>query len=117
MPTPDTPGPARRAVGGGMVGRGRRPRCCRSRPRCRACPLTLMIELREVRQLAVRAETELPPHLAGVPRSLHKYEPLLRKSWEARAGEERGAKEREAKEHAAVEPMRLPQVVDDKTAA
>jgi hypothetical protein len=26
-------------------------------------------------------EPPLPPHLQGVPRSLHKYEPLLRKSW------------------------------------
>jgi hypothetical protein len=23
----------------------------------------------------------LPPHLRGVPPSLHKYEPLLRKTW------------------------------------
>ena len=33
----------------------------------------------------------LPPHLEGVPRSLHKYEPLLRKSWEERRRAERVA--------------------------
>ena len=27
----------------------------------------------------------LPPHLRGVPPSLHKYEPLLRKTWAERA--------------------------------
>ncbi|HEV3377663.1 MAG TPA: hypothetical protein VG126_10345 [Thermoleophilaceae bacterium] len=33
---------------------------------------------------AIGIEIEpLPPHLRGVPRSLHKYEPLLRKSWTA----------------------------------
>jgi hypothetical protein len=32
----------------------------------------------------VEAGPAPPPHLAGVPRSLHKYEPLLRRAWLAR---------------------------------
>jgi hypothetical protein len=35
--------------------------------------------------LALRSLTvapQLPPHLAGVPAVLHKYEPLLRAAWE-----------------------------------
>jgi hypothetical protein len=31
--------------------------------------------------LGLPVEPPLPPHLKGVPASLHKYEPLLRKSW------------------------------------
>jgi hypothetical protein len=35
--------------------------------------------------MGLQVEPPLPPHLMGVPRSLHKYEPLLRKSWLERA--------------------------------
>ena len=56
-----------------------KPRCCRSTPRCRTCPLRFAAELREVRTLAERGGST-PPHLAGVPRCLHKYEPLFRRS-------------------------------------
>jgi hypothetical protein len=61
--------------------------CCRSQPRCRACPLLLAKEMRELRELGAQAtRPDLPPHLAGVPECLHKYEPLLRQAWEERAG-------------------------------
>ena len=33
----------------------------------------------------------LPPHLRGVPSSLHKYEPLLKKAWLERAPEGAGS--------------------------
>jgi hypothetical protein len=37
---------------------------------------------------AIGIEIEpLPPHLRGVPPSLHKYEPLLKKNWLAHAPE------------------------------
>lgn len=52
-------------------------RCCRSEPRCRACPFALAAEARALRQLAA-APPKLPAHLAGVPPCLHKYEPLFR---------------------------------------
>lgn len=53
-------------------------RCCRSEPRCRACPLVLDRELRDVRALGSRdAVRDMPPHLAGLPECLHKYAPLL----------------------------------------
>lgn len=52
-------------------------RCCRSEPRCRACPIMLSKELRDVRGLAGGPEVELPPHLAGLPACLHKYGPLF----------------------------------------
>ena len=52
-------------------------RCCRSTPRCRACPLRFAAELRDLRQ-ALERDADLPPHLRGVPACLHKYEPLLR---------------------------------------
>jgi hypothetical protein len=38
-----------------------------------------------LRALGLPVEPPLPPHLQGVPPSLHKYEPLLRKSWRERA--------------------------------
>jgi hypothetical protein len=69
------------------------------------------MEVREVRELAARA-LDVPPHLAGVPECLHKYEPLLKRSWDKRIAEERAAKEKLAREHAAVEPMPLPRVAD-----
>lgn len=56
-------------------------RCCRARPRCRRCPVLLATELREVERFA-RGDDQLPEHLRGVPASLHRYEPLLRRSWE-----------------------------------
>lgn len=52
-------------------------RCCRSTPRCRACPLRFAAELRQVNSLG-RPSRQTPPHLADVPACLHKYEPLLR---------------------------------------
>jgi len=53
-------------------------RCCRSEPRCRACPIMRHKELREIRELgAPAAGRELPPHLAGLPECLHKYAPLF----------------------------------------
>jgi hypothetical protein len=61
------------------------PRCCRSVPRCRRCPVLLAAELRGLRSLdRSPAEAGLPPHLAGVPACLHRYEPLLRRAWEER---------------------------------
>jgi hypothetical protein len=38
-----------------------------------------------LRALGLPVEPQLPPHLRGIPPSLHKYEPLLRKSWLERA--------------------------------
>jgi hypothetical protein len=55
-------------------------KCCGKRPRCRTCPLFLAREARDV----LPPLRSLPPHLDGVPRSLHKYEPLLRRAWEQR---------------------------------
>jgi hypothetical protein len=61
-------------------------KCCRSTPRCRDCParrpadpstLTLQAELIA---LVTPTAPDLPKHLVGVPRCLHKYEPLLRRS-------------------------------------
>ena len=55
-----------------------RTRCCRSEPRCKACPIMLNKELRDVRELGLREPgDDLPPHLAGLPACLHKYAPLL----------------------------------------
>jgi len=55
-----------------------RKRCCRSEPRCRACPIRLNMELRDVRGLGPgRPRTELPAHLAGLPQCLYKYGPLF----------------------------------------
>jgi hypothetical protein len=53
-------------------------RCCRSEPRCRACPLMLHKELRDVRALGSPSlPAELSPHLADLPQCLHKYGPLF----------------------------------------
>ena len=67
-------------------------RCCQSVPRCRACPVWRAADLVAVRELTA-PELELPPHLTGVPRCLHKYEPLLREAWEQAAGGEDPATE------------------------
>jgi hypothetical protein len=111
MPSKDRLGPRAQAPRDGMVGPGRRKKCCRSTPRCRSCPVTLAAEVQEVRELARRG-LDVPPHLAGVPECLHKYEPLLRRSWEERVAEERAAKERAAREHDIAEPMRVPDPAD-----
>ena len=58
-----------------------KPRCCRSTPRCRTCPLRFATELREI-QAALDGGAPLPPHLDGVPPCLHKYEPLFRRAHE-----------------------------------
>lgn len=50
-------------------------RCCRSDPRCKACPIRLHRELRELSTQAAGAVA--PAHLAGVPECLHKYGPLF----------------------------------------
>jgi hypothetical protein len=41
-----------------------------------------------LRALGIPVTEPLPAHLRGVPPSLHKYEPLLRRSFEARAAAE-----------------------------
>lgn len=52
--------------------------CCRSEPRCKACPIMFHKELREVRELvSAEASRAVPPHLAGLPECLHKYGPLF----------------------------------------
>ena len=61
-------------------------KCCRSTPRCRDCPARKIADDRILRALGIPVEPPLPPHLKGVPPSLHKYEPLLRRSYEERAG-------------------------------
>jgi hypothetical protein len=61
-------------------------KCCRSTPRCRNCPARQVADERVLRALGIEIEP-LPPHLRGVPPSLHKYEPLLRKSWLERTPE------------------------------
>jgi hypothetical protein len=111
MSSTDRPKPRARAARGDMVGPGRQKKCCRSTPRCRSCPVTLAAEIREVRALGSR-DLQVPAHLAGVPECLHKYEPLLRQSWEKRTAEERAAKERAAWEHAVREPLNLPRAAD-----
>jgi hypothetical protein len=55
-------------------------KCCRSTPRCRNCPARQFADERVLRAIGIEIEP-LPPHLRGVPPSLHKYEPLLKKSW------------------------------------
>jgi hypothetical protein len=59
-------------------------KCCRSTPRCRDCPARKPGDIELLRALGVPVEDDLPPHLRGVPRSLHKYEPLLRRTWTER---------------------------------
>lgn len=56
-------------------------RCCRSTPRCRDCPARKIADDRILSALGLPTEPAVPPHLLGVPRSLHKYEPLLRETW------------------------------------
>ena len=59
-------------------------KCCRSTPRCRDCPARKLADPELLRALGIAVPEPLPPHLRGVPRSLHKYEPLLRRSWAER---------------------------------
>lgn len=60
-------------------------KCCRSTPRCRDCPARRPFDPStwtgpsELIAL-ITPGTDLPTHLVGVPRCLHKYEPLLRRS-------------------------------------
>ena len=57
-------------------------KCCRSTPRCRSCPLRHKQLLSEITALVT--PPQLPPHLVGVPSCLHKYEPLLRRTYDER---------------------------------
>ncbi len=59
-------------------------KCCRSEPRCRDCPARRISDDQVLRALGIPVEAPLPAHLRGVPQSLHKYEALLRRSWEQR---------------------------------
>jgi hypothetical protein len=61
-------------------------KCCRSTPRCRDCPARKIADDDILRALGIPVEPALPEHLRGVPLSPHKYEPLLRRSYEERAG-------------------------------
>ena len=58
------------------------PRCCRSTPRCRSCPVWRLRDVLDLRELV--APSDVPPHLEGVPSCLHKYEDVLRRDWERR---------------------------------
>ena len=60
-------------------------KCCRSTPRCRDCPARKIADDELLRALGIPVEPPLPEHLRGVPPSLHKYEPLLRRAYEERA--------------------------------
>jgi hypothetical protein len=55
--------------------------CCRSTPRCRDCPARKIVDDQVLRALGIPVDEPLPPHLRGLPRSLHKYEPLLKRAW------------------------------------
>ena len=59
-------------------------KCCRSTPRCRDCPARKIDDHDLLRALGIPVEPPLPPHLQGVPPSLHKYEPLLRRAHDER---------------------------------
>ena len=59
-------------------------KCCRSTPRCRDCPARKIADDELLRALGIPVAEPLPDHLRGVPLSLHKYEPLLRRSFEER---------------------------------
>jgi hypothetical protein len=59
-------------------------KCCRSTPRCRDCPARKIADDDLLLALGIPVPARLPAHLEGVPRSLHKYEPLLRRSWSER---------------------------------
>jgi hypothetical protein len=56
-------------------------KCCRSDPRCRNCPARRIEDERLLSALGIEPGPRLPAHLSGLPASLHKYEPLLRKAW------------------------------------
>ena len=58
-----------------------RVKCCRSTPRCRSCPARRIAEDQVLRSLGIPLEPAVPAHLRGIPRSLHKYEPLLKQAW------------------------------------
>ena len=60
-------------------------KCCRSTPRCRNCPARKIADDQLLRALGIPVEAPLPPHLEGVPPSLHKYEPLLKRTYAERA--------------------------------
>ena len=66
-------------------------KCCRSDPRCRNCPARRIEDERLLRALGIEPGPRLPAHLSGLPASLHKYEPLLRKAWVERV-EDGGAR-------------------------
>jgi hypothetical protein len=51
-------------------------------PRCRDCPARKIVDDQLLRSLGIPVEPPLPPHLQGVPRSLHKYGPLLKRTYE-----------------------------------
>jgi len=55
-------------------------KCCNSTPRCRNCPARQVADERVLKAMGIQVEP-LPPHLRGVPPSLHKYEPLLLQAW------------------------------------
>ncbi len=58
-------------------------KCCRSTPRCRDCPARRPDD-ELLRALGITPAPRLPAHLRGVPPSLHKYEPLLKRSFSER---------------------------------
>jgi hypothetical protein len=62
-------------------------KCCRSTPRCRDCPARKIADDQLLRALGIPIEPPLPPHLKGVPPSLHKYEPLLKRTYAERVAE------------------------------
>lgn len=64
-------------------------KCCRTAPRCRSCPLRRKEQLSEL--VALVTPPELPPHLVGVPNCLHKYEPLLRRTYAEREAQPVGS--------------------------
>jgi hypothetical protein len=67
-------------------------------PRCRDCPARKIGEGESraagragrladdqiLRALGIPVDAALPPHLEGVPPSLHKYEPLLKRTYAER---------------------------------
>ena len=61
-------------------------KCCQSTPRCRDCPARRPADDELLVVLGMTAQPRLPEHLRGVPPSLHKYEPLLKRSFAERAG-------------------------------
>jgi hypothetical protein len=56
-------------------------------PRCRDCPARKIADDQLLRALGIPVEPPLPPHLEGVPPSLHKYEPLLKRTYAGRVAE------------------------------